>query len=112
VYVHETEIEERHRLEDSLAWSWMVSASSPSNPHRSQIGTKRKGERIGSGREDRYAVSRAKISGVDSRWREPFVIRNQIRRRFCTLKPFEWLMLPGSCFPRVENVDEFEETRG
>jgi hypothetical protein len=44
----------------------MVSASSPSNLHRSQIGKKRK-ERIGSGREDRYAVSRAQISGVDSR---------------------------------------------
>ena len=66
--MHESGIEERHRPEDS--WSGMISASSPSNPHRSQIGRKRKGEGIDSGREDRYAVSRAQILGVDSRWRE------------------------------------------
>ena len=51
VYVRASGIKERRRPEDSRCW--LASALPSSNPHQSQIGGKRKGERIGSGSDDR-----------------------------------------------------------
>jgi len=67
VYVCASGIEETRRLEDS--WCWLASTSSSSNPHQSHI-ERKKGERIGSGSEDKCVVRRAQMSGVDSRWKD------------------------------------------
>ena len=95
VYVRVSGIEESRRLKDS--WYWMASASSSSNPHQSQIGRKRKGERMGSGKEDRYVVRSAQISGVDSRWREVCDPKPDTGALFCPEGCRERMMLPGGC---------------
>jgi hypothetical protein len=95
VYVRATGIEESRHPEDS--WCWLASSSSSSNPHQSQIGRKRKGERIGSGSDDGYVVRRAQISGVDSRWRDIWDPKPGTGALFCPEGCREWMTLPGSC---------------
>jgi len=88
-------IEESRRPKGS--WCWMASASSSSNPHQSKIGRKRKGESTGSGREDRYVVRSAQMSGVDSRWREVCDPKPDTGALFCQEGCRKRMMLPGGC---------------
>jgi len=83
--------------EKSAPGCWMASASSSSNTHQSQIGRRRKVERMGSGREDRCAVRSAQMSGVDSRWQEVCDLKPDTGALFCPEGRRERTMLPGGC---------------